>query len=86
MSEDAITILTINTLKYLNAVISEVYGLFPAGPETTRRLTNPGGKCDLWRVDAGWCMFLPLGRRALEASVERCDLLHPGALVWWKAI
>ncbi|KAH6668829.1 cytochrome P450 [Halenospora varia] len=42
-TEDGITVMSAQNLKYLNAVISESLRLFPAGPETTRRYTNSGG-------------------------------------------
>ncbi|KAK0121998.1 hypothetical protein ONS95_010266 [Cadophora gregata] len=42
-SEDEITMIKTNGLKYQSAVISESMRLFPAGPETTRRITNKGG-------------------------------------------
>ncbi|PVH82542.1 cytochrome P450 [Cadophora sp. DSE1049] len=42
-SEDEITMISTNSLKYQTAVISESMRFFPAGPETTRRITNGGG-------------------------------------------
>lgn len=42
-SEEDIKGPAINSLKYLNAVINESLRLSPPAPETTRRITNPGG-------------------------------------------
>lgn len=42
-SEDEITMIGTNSLKYQTAVISESMRWAPAGPETTRRITNKGG-------------------------------------------
>ncbi|KAH7348680.1 cytochrome P450 [Rhexocercosporidium sp. MPI-PUGE-AT-0058] len=42
-SEDEITMISTNSLKYQSAVISESMRMYPAGPETTRRITNDGG-------------------------------------------
>lgn len=42
-SEDEITMVATNSLKYNTAVISEGMRMYPAGPETTRRITNEGG-------------------------------------------
>ncbi|KAF8856647.1 hypothetical protein BDZ45DRAFT_804053 [Acephala macrosclerotiorum] len=39
-SEEEITLTSTNSLKYQNSAISEGLRLFPAGPETTRRVTN----------------------------------------------
>jgi len=41
--EADITITRLSSLKYLNAVITEGERLFPAGPETTRRVVGPAG-------------------------------------------
>lgn len=43
-SADQITIAGVNGLKYQNAVISEGTRLWPAAPETTRRIVNKGGR------------------------------------------
>ncbi|KPI45628.1 putative sterigmatocystin biosynthesis monooxygenase stcF [Cyphellophora attinorum] len=43
-SADDITLARVNALKYQNACISEGLRLWPAGPETTRRTVNKGGK------------------------------------------
>jgi cytochrome P450 len=40
----------VNALKYLPAVISETLRLFPASPETQRRIVNKGGKV----IDGQW--------------------------------
>ncbi|KAH7413024.1 cytochrome P450 [Cadophora sp. MPI-SDFR-AT-0126] len=42
-SEDEITMVSTNGLKYQTAIISESMRCYPAGPETTRRVTNMGG-------------------------------------------
>ncbi|KAF4637364.1 hypothetical protein G7Y89_g713 [Cudoniella acicularis] len=42
-SESDMTLAALQNLKYLNAVLNESLRLFPAAPETTRRVTNPGG-------------------------------------------
>ena len=55
-SEADITLLGVNSLKYQNAVISESMRLCPPGPETMRRVVNPGGNIicgDL--IPAGVC-------------------------------
>jgi cytochrome P450 len=55
-SEADITISGVNSLKYQNAVISESMRLSPPGPETMRRVVNPGGNTicgDL--IPAGVC-------------------------------
>jgi cytochrome P450 len=55
-SEADITLSGVNGLKYQNAVISESMRLCPPGPETMRRVVNPGGNIicgDL--IPAGVC-------------------------------
>jgi cytochrome P450 len=55
-SEADITLSGVNSLKYQNAVISESMRLCPPGPETMRRVVNPGGNIicgDL--IPAGVC-------------------------------
>ncbi|KAH9209845.1 cytochrome P450, partial [Leptodontidium sp. 2 PMI_412] len=42
-SEDEMTMISTNGLKYQSAVISESMRMYPAGPETTRRIANEGG-------------------------------------------
>ena len=49
-SADEITLTNVNALKYLNAVITEAFRLWPPGPETTRRVTNAGGNV----IDGEW--------------------------------
>jgi cytochrome P450 len=38
-----ITLAAVNNLRYQNAVFAESLRLWPPGPETLRRVTNPGG-------------------------------------------
>jgi cytochrome P450 len=42
-SEEEITLTSTNSLKYQIAVFNEGHRLFPAAPESTRRVTNKGG-------------------------------------------
>ncbi|KAL2064126.1 hypothetical protein VTL71DRAFT_4620 [Oculimacula yallundae] len=42
-SEEEITMVSTNSLKYQTAVISESMRMYPAGPETTRRIANKDG-------------------------------------------
>jgi cytochrome P450 len=49
-SASEIDLTGVNALKYLQAVISESLRLFPASPETQRRIVIPGGKV----IDGQW--------------------------------
>ena len=83
-SEDEITMIGTNSLKYQTAVINESMRWAPAGPETTRRITNKGGNVICGEFVPGGVspLFLALIAHFVQPAERGCEQTLVGTYAW----